>query len=102
MLDDEEIGVYLLIIKDIVFEDVGMYKCVVINEEGEVLSKVVLVVKEVVNEFIFEVQEGVKFEVLILVKVGEGDIVSFSIVIKGKFVFIVDWFKDDQKFCEIS
>lgn len=55
MLDDEEIGVYLLIIKDIVFEDVGMYKCVVINEEGEVLSKVVLVVKEVVNEFIFEV-----------------------------------------------
>lgn len=34
MMDDEEVGIFMLIVEDIVFEDVGMYKCVVVNEEG--------------------------------------------------------------------
>lgn len=34
MMNDEEVGIFILIIEDIFFEDVGMYKCIVVNEEG--------------------------------------------------------------------
>lgn len=34
MMDDVDEGKFMLIVEDIFFEDVGIYKCVVINEEG--------------------------------------------------------------------
>lgn len=34
MVDDEDSGIYLLIINNMFLEDVGVYKCVVENEEG--------------------------------------------------------------------
>lgn len=39
---------------------------------------------------------------MVFVKVGEGDVVSFNIVVKGKLEFVVDWYKDEEKLWEIS
>lgn len=102
MEDNEETGIYSLTIKDTVVEDAGMYKCVAINEEGEVSSRAALAVKELITEPTFETQEDQRPEEATPVKVGEGDIVSLSAVVKGKPLPTVDWYKDDEKLRETS
>ena len=100
--DNEETGVYKLTIKDTVTQDAGTYKCVAINEGGETSSKAALAVKEVITEPAFETQEGERTEDATPVKVGEGDVVSLSAVVKGKPDPTVDWYKDDEKLRETS
>ena len=102
MVDNEETNTYSLTIKDTVPEDAGMYKCVAINEVGEVSSKAALAVKEVITEPVFETQEGERVEDVTPVNVGEGDIVSLSAVVKGKPAPTVDWYKDEEKLRETS
>ena len=102
MVDDEETNIYSLTIKDTVSEDAGMYKCVAINEEGQASSKAALAVKVVITEPAFETEEGESSEKATPVKVGEGDVVSLSAVVKGKPAPTVNWYKDDQKLRETS
>lgn len=102
MLRNGERGVYSMTIKDTVPEDAGVYKCIARNDEGEASCKAALAVKELITEPTFEGQEGAKDEACTPVKVGEGDIISLSTVVKGKPCPSVDWFKDDQKLLETS
>lgn len=97
MMDDVDEGKFILIVEDIFFEDVGIYKCVVINEEGQVSFKVVLVVEEkmIMLEFIDE-------EESVFINVIDGDEFCLIIVVIGKLVFVVDWYKDDKKIRKIS
>lgn len=97
MVDDEDSGTYSLTINDTFAEDAGTYKCVAENEEGQASCKAALAVKEVITEPVFETEQEAA-----PVKVGEGDVVSLSAVVKGKPEPAVDWYKDDEKLRETS
>lgn len=97
MMDDEEAGIFTLIVEDTVPEDAGTYKCVAANEEGQVSSKAALAVKEkmIAPEFT-EQEESAP------ISVTDGDEVCLSVGIKGKPVPSVEWYKDDKKLRKTS
>ena len=97
IVDDEDSGTYSLTINDTLLDDAGTYKCVAINEEGEVSCKAALAVKEVVTKPEFDSEQEAA-----PLKVGEGDVVSLSATVKGKPAPSVDWYKDDEKLRETS
>lgn len=81
-----DLEVCRLIIFDIVVDDEGEYKCVVINEFGSVLCFVELFVNEVI--IILEFEEKLKY-----IEVIEGDIVWFDVCVVGNFKFVIEWLK---------
>lgn len=97
MVDDEEAGIFTLIVEDTVPDDAGTYKCIAANEEGQTSSKAALVVKEkmIAPEF----TDG---EESAPISVTDGDEVCLSVGIKGKPVPSVEWYKDDKKLRKTS
>lgn len=97
MMDDEEAGIFTLIVEDTVPDDAGTYKCIAANEEGQTSSKAALVVKEkmIAPEF----TDG---EESAPISVTDGDEVCLSVGIKGKPVPSVEWYKDDKKLRKTS
>ena len=97
VMDDEEAGIYTLIIEDTVLEDAGTYKCIAANEEGQASCKAALAVKEqmITPEFTNE-EQSAPFNVM------EGDEVRLMVGIKGKPAPTVEWYKDDKKLRKTS
>lgn len=97
MMDDEEAGIFTLIVEDTVPEDAGTYKCIAANEEGQASSKAALAVKEkmIAPELIDEEESAP-------INVTDGDEVCLSVSIKGKPVPSVEWYKDDKKLRKTS
>lgn len=97
MMDDEEAGIFTLIVEDTVPDDAGTYKCVAANEEGQASSKAALAVKEktIVPEFTDEEESAP-------INVTDGDEVCLSVGIKGKPVPNVEWYKDGKKLRKTS
>lgn len=79
-----------MIIEEIILDDVGIYKCVVFNEVGKVICCGELDVNEklIVLEFIDEFNE-------VFINFKEGDEVFLEVIIWGKFVLDVYWYKDE-------
>ena len=97
MMDNEEAGIFTLIIEDTVPKDAGTYKCVAANEEGQSSSKAALAVKEkmIAPEFTDQEESAP-------INVTDGDEVCLSVGIKGKPLPSVEWYKDDKKLRKTS
>ena len=92
VVDDEEEEHFSLIIEDTVASDAGTYKCVATNEEGQVMCKAALAVKEKLK-----VPEPTAEGESASVSVREGAELCLSVGVKGSTVSAVDWFKDEKK-----
>ena len=92
LLDNEEEGIFSLIIEDVKPEDGGKYECIAFNELGEVSCKANLAVEEtlVAPEFAEEAESAP-----ILVEEG-GDIDLNVLLKKGQPEPQVEWLKDDK------
>ena len=97
MMDDEEAGIFTLIVEDTVPNDAGTYKCVAQNEEGQASSKAALAVKEKMFAPKFADDEESA-----PINVTDGDELCLSVGIKGKPLPNVEWYKDDKKLRKTS
>lgn len=91
LVDEEEgEGHFSLVIDDIQPEDAGLYKCIIINETGEVETKANLVVEDDSSAPQFDKDSES------LITVPEGKSFELKAQVSGKPIPDIEWYKDDK------
>lgn len=91
LIDEEEgVGHFSLVIDDIKPEDAGFYKCIVINDTGEVETSANLVVEDESTAPQFDKDRESP------ITVTEGESFELKAQVSGKPMPDIEWYKDDK------